>query len=217
MSWGTARGMGRDPDRTRLAVGTVMVGGLALALTGCGIQSTAVHSVPIATPISAGTGTPSASSAPAGMATFPVQIFLTSHNQLVPVTRYIAGKPSPQAILDEFTKPLTKEEFESGYATAVPTDLRLTPSVKLAHLYTGSSTKPLVSPGPLQIICSLDVYWYQHPDGLNPSTELVVNGQTTSFDDCQSYAQEALVKAGPLQTAAKPGAPVAVPSTVKSP
>lgn len=216
MKWGMTCGTGRGPGRTRLAAAALAAGGLALALTGCGIQSTGVHPVPMAEPITVGAGTPSASSAPAGTATYPVQIFLTSHNQLVPVTRYITEQPTPAAILAEFTKPLSKEEVESGYATAVPTDLRLSPSVKLAHLYTGSSTRPLVPPGPLQIICSLDVYWYQHSDGLNPSTELVVNSQTIPFDDCQSYAG-ALAKAGAVQTAAKPSAPGAVPSTVKTP
>jgi hypothetical protein len=185
----------------RVHAAAVGIAALLVALTGCGVQPTGVN-VASANPISAAQNTPSSSPAATGP-TYPVRLFLTSRGTLVPVTRSVGDKPSIMGVIDQIRQPVSADESELGYTTSVPPDLVLKPTT-LAHEYIAS--RPLTPTAVNQIVCTLDVYWLQHPDNrTNPSTHIIVPGQSYGgFDDCLSYAPMAAGQTGVYPSTATP-------------
>jgi hypothetical protein len=210
--------MSRRSRITRLAA-TLSV--LTLA-AGCGVQSTGVN-VADTHPISA--SSPSAvASSPRGA--YPVHIFLVQQGtqQLVPVTRWLDDPPTDQSILAELRKPLTADEQSSGFDNLVPSNLYLQPTQKQARQYSFSGVldRQWTVSARLQVICTLDVYWLLNfKPGYTASTELIVNGIDSTFDDCQRYAPYAAslpfdgTGSGPVP--GYPGAVTAAPSDQLTP
>lgn len=166
----------------RLVKAAAAAAGLALAATGCGVQSTGVN-VAQAEPFSlSGASTsqaPSQSAAQYQMVLFFMPLTPGLPRQTVRfVTKPVRGVTD---LLQQL-----KSSSDETLQTFVPPDLQLVPSPSTAHQYIVQTEGKLLPAALEQLACTFSYYWRQHPDrGAEPSISLILpSGATTTWNDC---------------------------------
>ncbi|GAA2062347.1 hypothetical protein GCM10009839_86850 [Catenulispora yoronensis] len=168
----------------RPAAAVILAAGLALAASGCGVQSTGVNTSKTA-PFSTTASSGSPSTLPSE-ARYPVPLVLftgTSSNARE-VTCYLPKEPKTVTDLVQMLAGADEEQCGEGYVTYVPADLALE-KTDVAHEYRVTNPLKLHPFALLQLTCSFDRYWRNHPDGKASSTlfDLPLGG-SSQWQDC---------------------------------
>jgi hypothetical protein len=157
-------------------------------LTGCGVQTTGVH-ISSPGPVTLDGAVPSSPAADAGSGQYSYYLFLwhgKSVGSVTPVLRTTDHDLSPAELVDELGS-INEDESADGYTTQVPYRLgQQLLQTKEKHSY--QSMEPLTTAALTQVVCTLDLYWVQHPDPdrtIRPSTKISGAGITYPiWDDC---------------------------------
>jgi hypothetical protein len=160
---------------------------LALAVGGCGVQSTGIN-IAQTEPFDA-TGPSSPESASPSQNAYSVSLFLFSNVNKGPGDMITRAVPNAPTLMDlpNLLASLTTDEQTGGYTTYVPAGIVLKPTEQ-AHQYVISSTQPVSLLALNQLTCTMDQYWLEHPDlnsAIRPTTRLIVPGSyDTHWQDC---------------------------------
>jgi hypothetical protein len=167
----------------RVAAAALLAVGFALAVSGCGVQSTGVN-VAQTEPFSTAAPNSSMSASPLAQR-YPVRLFLFPAAAGSPreVTRYVSAQPKSAIDLAYILRNQPQED-EDGYINKVPADLTLEQTSN-AHEYRITSTSPVPPAALYQLVCTLDQYWQDRSDGHTASTQFLYPASfPNGWQDC---------------------------------
>lgn len=168
-----------------IAALTAVAAAVVLTAGGCGVQSTGVNiaqSEPFGEPATSVPQSVSPSQYP-----YTVSVFLFSvyKGPGTMISRPVAKQPTAMDLPNELAQ-LSSDEQLNQYTTFVPAGITLKPTTQ-AHMYIVYSPTRLSVLAQLQINCTFDQWWLQHPDGHNPSNRLFdpTTNEDTGWQDCK--------------------------------
>lgn len=177
-------------ERGRVPLAAAAAAGLLAGLSACGVQTTGVH-VSAPGPVTLDGAVPSSSASDAGAGQYSYYLFLwhgKSVGSVTAVMRTADHDLSPTEIVNALGA-VNEDESADGYTTQVPYQFGAQlQTTKEKHSY--QSVEPLTSAALTQVVCTLDLYWVQHPDPdqrINTSTKISGVGiGYPIWDDCKS-------------------------------
>ncbi|NUR62278.1 MAG: hypothetical protein HOV87_27005 [Catenulispora sp.] len=168
----------------RRAIATaVLAAGFALSAAGCGVQPTGVN-VSKVEPFSVAESSKPPSSLPSEKL-YPVQLVLFPTGSSFPkeYTCYLPAAPKSAIDLAPMLAAATSEECGADISTFVPLGLRLQKTGN-AHEYRVLYPDYLHPFAQLQLVCTFDRFWIDHPDPNNNSTQFLLPDSRTGWQDC---------------------------------
>lgn len=171
----------------RAVTAAVLAAGFALTVAGCGVQPTGVN-VSKVDPFSVPESSKPPSSLPSEKL-YPVQLVLFPNGSSLAkeYTCYLPATPKSAIDLAPLLATVTPDDCDADISTFVPAGLRLQKTDN-AHEYRVVNPEILnprsVPFALLQLACTFDRYWINHPDANRKSTRFLLPTGPTNWQDC---------------------------------